>query len=70
MVLKINSHHIYTQLARQGITQLDLAKRSNTTQQAISMILRRGSCEPRTAGKIARALNVDVDELIMKEGVS
>lgn len=68
--MKINSHHIYTQLARQGITQLDLAKRSNTTQQAISMILRRGSCEPRTAGKIARALNVDVDELIMKEGVS
>ncbi len=66
--MKINSFLINAQLARQGMTQTELARRSKTTRQAMSNLIRRGTCEPRTAGKIAKALNIDVEELILKEG--
>lgn len=68
--MKINSFLINAQLARQGMTQSELARRSETTRQAMSNLIRRGTCEPRTAGKIAKALNVEVEELIVREGVS
>lgn len=68
--MRINSFRINAQLARQGMTQSELAKKAGMTRQATSTLIRRGSCEPRTAGRIARALNVDVEDLIVKEGVS
>lgn len=68
--MRINSFRIHAQLARQNMTQTELAKRAGTTRQAMSTLIRRGSCEPRTAGKIAAALNIDVEELIIKEVVS
>ena len=68
--MKINSFQINAQLARKNMTRIELAKKSGILPQNISTIINRGSCEPRTAGKIARALNVDVEDLIVKEGVS
>lgn len=68
--MRINSFRINAQLARQGMTQSELAKKTGMTRQATSTLIRRGSCEPRTAGKIAAALNIDVEDLIVKEGVS
>lgn len=65
--MKIDSRRINTQLARQGMTKADLAKKSGLMPQNVSTIIRRGTCEPRTAGKIARALGVDVEELIYRE---
>lgn len=65
--MKVNSFRINTHLARQGLTQAELAKRSGTTRQALSTLIRRGTCEPRTAGKIAAALNIPVEDLILCE---
>ena len=65
--MRINSFRINAQLARQGMTQSELAKKAGTTRQALSTLIRRGTCEPRTAGRIAAALGVDVEELIDRE---
>ena len=65
--MKINSFRIITHLAKQGMTQGELAKQAGTTRQALSTLIQRGTCEPRTIGKIANALGVDVEELIEHE---
>lgn len=65
--MKINSFRINSLLAKQGLTQAELARRAGMTKQATCALIRRGTCEPRTAGKIASALNIDVEELIQKE---
>lgn len=65
--MRINTRSINLLLARQSITKSELAKRSGLTKQATCQLIKRGTCEPRTAGKIARALGVDVEELIEHE---
>ncbi|MBP3524326.1 MAG: helix-turn-helix transcriptional regulator [Clostridia bacterium] len=65
--MKINTFRINTLLAKQGLTQAELARRAGMTKQATCALIQRGTCEPRTAGKIASALNIDVEELIQKE---
>ena len=38
------------------------------SRQNISTIIRRGTCEPRTAGKLAAGLGVSVLEIIAEGG--
>lgn len=40
------------------------AQRIGCSAQNLSVILSRGTCKPVTAGKIARALGVDVSEIV------
>jgi lambda repressor-like predicted transcriptional regulator len=54
-------------LARDGVTRAELSKRSGISRQSVSCILQRGTCSTVNAGKIARALGVDVTEIM--EGV-
>ena len=51
-------------LAENGLSKTEFAKRCNISRQNVSTILRRGSCEPITAGKLARGLGVPVSEII------
>lgn len=60
----IDRERIDTILAEQGITKAVLAERCGISRQNISTITRRGTCEPRTAGKLAAGLNVPVSEII------
>ena len=62
--MKLNAHKIRLILASKEITQCELAMLSGISRQSISTILSRGSCELRNAGRIARALNVDVSEIV------
>ena len=62
--MMINRERIDTILAEQGITKAVLAERCGISRQNISTITRRGTCEPRTAGKLAAGLNVTVSEII------
>lgn len=58
--MKINVRAIEIILAETQMTRAALAEKCNISRQNISTILRRGSCEPLTVGKLARGLGVDV----------
>ena len=63
----ISSVKIETLLAKNDMTKAALAQKCGISRQNISTIIRRGTCEPKTAGKIAAGLGVQVEE-ILKEG--
>lgn len=64
--MNISAVKIETILANHGRTKTELAKCCGISRQNISTIVRRGTCEPKTAGKLAAGLGVDVTD-IMKE---
>lgn len=51
-------------MARQELTTTELAKRCGKTKQRISTIFNSVNVSPRTVGMIAKALGVDVTEII------
>ena len=60
----INTTRIELMLAERGITRTSLAANSGISRQNISTIIRRGTCEPKTAGKLAAGLGVPVADII------
>lgn len=64
--MTINTTKIETMLAEQGITKAAYAAACGISRQNVSTIIRRGTCEPKTAGKLARGLGVPVSEIIEK----
>lgn len=62
--MNINTQKIVVFLAKDGMTRAKLADLSGICRQQVSTILRRGTCSEISAGKIARALGVDVEELL------
>lgn len=65
--MTINVVHIETLLAEHGMTKAAFAASCGISRQNVSTIIRRGTCEPRTAGELAAGLGVPVSEIIMKE---
>lgn len=65
--MTINTHRIELKLAERGLTKADLAGRTGISRQSISTIIRRGTCEPKTAGKLAAGLGVPVADIIREE---
>lgn len=65
--MKIQSLKIEMLLAEQRITKADLARKCNMPRQNIGTIIKRGSCEPKTAGKLAAGLGVPVAEIVCQE---
>ncbi len=61
--MNINGMKIEVLLAKAGITKTELANRCGVSRQNISTIVKRGTCEPRTLGKLAAGLCVSVSEL-------
>ena len=59
--MNINKVKIETMLAERGMTKSALAEGCGISRQTI---IRRGTCEPKTAGKLALGLGVPVAELI------
>lgn len=62
--MNIDAIKIEIWLAELGITKAELAERSGLSRQTIHNIVWRGTCEPRTAGKLARGLGLDVPEIL------
>lgn len=62
--MTINAVKIETLLAKHGMTKTALAEVCGISRQNISTIVRRGTCEPKTAGKLAAGLGVDVADII------
>lgn len=63
----LNTPFIEIRIAELKITKATLANRSGISRQNISKILQRGTCEPRTAGKLACGLNLCVNEIVKSE---
>ena len=64
--MTINTTKIETMLAERGLTRKALAESCGISAQNVSTIIRRGTCEPKTAGKLAAGLGVPVTEIIEK----
>lgn len=62
--MNLNTQRIETILAERGMTKTALAKSCHISSQNISTIISRGSCEPKTVGKLASGLGVPVSEII------
>ena len=62
--MTINTQRIDVMLAERGLTKAALAESCGISRQNISTIIRRGTCEPKTAGKLAAGLGVPVAEII------
>ena len=65
--MNINGRKIEMMLAEKGMTQTLLAEKSEISRQSINIIIRRGTCAPKNAGKIAKGLGVPVSDIIAKE---
>jgi len=62
--MTINAIKLETMLAERGLTKAAYAKNCGISRQNISTIIRRGTCEPKTAGKLAAGLGVSVADII------
>jgi len=66
--MEINIAKVETMLAERGMTKAALAANSGLSRQSITTVIQRGTCEPRTAGKLAAGLGVDVSSIIVAAG--
>ncbi|MCI8761815.1 MAG: helix-turn-helix transcriptional regulator [Oscillospiraceae bacterium] len=62
--MTINTIKLETMLAERGLTKSALAANCGISRQNVSTIIRRGTCEPKTAGKLATGLGVPVADII------
>ena len=62
--MKISANRIEIIMAKRGMTKAALANGCGVSRQNISTIIRRGTCEPKTAGKLAAGLGVEVSEIV------
>ena len=62
--MRISKQKIFAVQAKRGLTMKQLAELSGISRQNLSTVVHRGSWRPETAGKIARALGVDVTEIM------
>lgn len=65
--MKIDVNKIKLILAEREMTRSALAALCGISRQNISTILTRGTCEPKTAGKLARGLGIPVDEIVKED---
>lgn len=65
--MKINVLMIEKELAKQGLTKKRLAELAGMHRQNITTVMKRGSCEAITAGRISKALGVDITEILAPE---
>lgn len=65
--MKINQTKIEILLGEKGMTKKELADTAGICRQNVSTIIRRGTCEPKTAVKLAAGLGVDPAEILESE---
>ena len=65
--MNINATRIAMILAEKRLTKTALAELSGVSRQNICTILGRGTCEPATAGKLAKGLGVPVAEIVKED---
>ena len=64
--MTINTQRLEVMLAERGLTKAALAESCGISRQNVSTIIRRGTCEPKTAGTLAAGLGVPVADSIVE----
>lgn len=62
--MKISKTRLEIAMARAELNRNTLAEKAGLPIPTICNVYQRGSCKPATAGRIAKALGVDVTEII------
>lgn len=62
--MRIDRIKFVTEITKQDITLVELAKRSGVNRVTLSNIKCGKSCTPEIAQKVAKALNVKVEDLL------
>ena len=62
--MRISKEKMDIILAKKGITATECATLAGVSRQTITYVRRAGTCSPLTAGKVAKALGVDVEEIM------
>lgn len=62
--MNVDAKKIETFLAERGMTKAELAKICGISRQNISTLVRRGTAEPKTVGRLAAGLEVSVGEIL------
>ena len=65
--MKINKRKVQLRMAKLGINQPQLAERAGTTKQTITNLMKGKGCKPETFGRIAKALEVEPEDIIADE---
>lgn len=65
--MKISANRIESIMAKRRMTKTSLAELCGISRQNISTIVRRGTCEPKTAGKLADGLGVPLADILEGE---
>jgi DNA-binding Xre family transcriptional regulator len=65
--MKLNTWKIKLILAEKEMNQSDLAVKCGVNRQQINEILSRESCTLKTLGRIAKALDIPVAEIVKEE---
>ena len=65
--MTINTKCIETMMAERGLTKKALAKSCGISAQNVSTIIRRGTAEPKTVGKLAQGLGIPVADIIEED---
>lgn len=62
--MELSTKKIEMILAERNMTKTELSAMCGVSRQNISTIVRRGTCNPATAGKLARGLGVHVSDIL------
>lgn len=62
--MKISKTKLEIAMARAELNRDTLAKKANMPIPTVCNVYSRGTCKPATAGRIAKALGVDVTEIM------
>lgn len=62
--MRIDRVKLITEMARLDIKNVDLAEKAGVSRVTVSALRCGKTCAPKTAEKIARALGVDVNEIM------
>lgn len=65
--MKLNVFEVEKIMAENGLTRKEVAQKCRMSRQSVSTIIRRGTCLPVTAGKLAAGLGVDVIDILEQE---
>ncbi len=64
----LNNHRLIMEMARKCLSAQNLAEQAGVSRSAIYAAQQKKQIRPQTAGKIAAALGLDVEELLEEAG--
>lgn len=69
MRVTLNMAKVRRRLVEEGITDTELANRAGLSKQRVSEVFKNERASLVTAGRIAQALEVDVESILGKESI-